>query len=49
MWLINVRTRALEEYFGSKIPPYAILLHMWEEEEVSYRQYVTGNFEHLKG
>lgn len=49
MWLINVKTRALEEYFGNKIPPYAILSHTWEEEEVSYKQYMTGSYKHLKG
>lgn len=49
MWLINVKTRALEEYFGSKIPRYAILSHTWEEEEVSYKQYVAGNYHGMKG
>lgn len=49
MWLINVKTRLLQEYFGNNIPPYAILSHTWEEEEVTYKQYVSGNYQWLKG
>ena len=48
MWLINVRTRLLEEYFGDNIPPYAILSHTWESEEVTFKQYVSGNYHWLK-
>jgi hypothetical protein len=42
MRLINTRTRAFEEFLGRKIPKYAILSHTWEEEEVSYTDYVEG-------
>jgi len=42
MRLINTNTRAFEEFIGRKIPKYAILSHTWEEEEVSYDDYVAG-------
>jgi len=42
MRLINTSTRAFEEFIGREIPKYAILSHTWEEEEVSYDDYVAG-------
>jgi hypothetical protein len=36
MWLINTTTLKLEEFFGDLIPPYAILSHAWEGDEVSF-------------
>ena len=36
MRLINCTTLELEEYFGSNIPPYAILSHTWGDEEVTF-------------
>jgi hypothetical protein len=41
MRLINTRSRQFEEFVGSKIPKYAILSHTWEEEEVSYDDYIA--------
>ena len=51
MRLINTSTRAFEEFIGRKIPEYAILSHTWEEEEVSYYDYLAGrHHEHqMKG
>lgn len=37
MHLLNVETRQLETFFGSAIPPYAILSHTWGPHEVSYQ------------
>src|SRR5438034_11394513 len=37
MRLINVETYELHEFFGEKIPKYAILSHTWGDEEVSFR------------
>ncbi|KAI4232925.1 MAG: hypothetical protein L6R40_007247 [Gallowayella cf. fulva] len=37
MWLINVLTLKLEEFWGERIPEYAILSHRWEDEEVSFK------------
>ncbi|EHY59160.1 hypothetical protein HRR83_001568 [Exophiala dermatitidis] len=37
MRLINVRTMQLEEFHSGQTPPYAILSHRWESEEVSYQ------------
>jgi len=39
MRLINVKTLELEEFFGDDIPPYAILSHTWEKEEVSFQDW----------
>ncbi|KAH7213142.1 heterokaryon incompatibility protein-domain-containing protein [Fusarium oxysporum] len=36
MRLINTRTRAFEEFYGSKVPKYAILSHTWGQEEVTF-------------
>jgi hypothetical protein len=42
MKLINCRSLPLviEEFFGSATPRYAILSHTWEEQEVTYQQFV---------
>ena len=49
MRLINVRTRLMEEFIGSKIPEYAILSHTWEEEELTYSLYTRGDYKRMKG
>lgn len=36
MRLLNVRTLKLESFFGKQPPPYAILSHTWEQEELLY-------------
>ena len=36
MRLINVKTLDLEQHYGRDIPPYAILSHRWEDQEVSF-------------
>lgn len=41
MRLINATTLHLSEFTGSKIPKYAILTHTWEEEEVSYQDWLS--------
>jgi hypothetical protein len=38
MRLINCKTLNLEEFFGDKIPRYAILSHTWGDEEVSFAE-----------
>jgi hypothetical protein len=42
MWLVNTTSLELEEFFASDVPPYAILSHMWETEEVSFQD-MHGN------
>ncbi|KAH8586520.1 heterokaryon incompatibility protein-domain-containing protein [Bisporella sp. PMI_857] len=44
MRLINVETLKLEEFFGDKARPYAILSHTWgdDKEEVSFRDIERG-------
>jgi hypothetical protein len=34
---MNVRTLAIEQFFGSDIPLYAILSHTWGTEEVTFQ------------
>ncbi|KAI8951350.1 heterokaryon incompatibility protein-domain-containing protein [Xylaria longipes] len=36
MRLLNARTRQLEEFFGDRIPPYAIPSHTWGVAEVTF-------------
>ncbi|EXK46243.1 hypothetical protein FOMG_04449 [Fusarium oxysporum f. sp. melonis 26406] len=39
MRLINTRTRAFEEFYGGKVPKYAILSHTWGQEEVTFQDW----------
>lgn len=47
MYLLNASTRQLEYFIGSEIPRYAILSHMWGENEVSMQD-LTKPEAHLK-
>lgn len=49
MRLINTHTLDFEEFEGQNIPPYAILSHRWEEEEVLYKDVERGNTTTKKG
>lgn len=44
MWLLNVHTRKLEEFVSEeeKYGRYAILSHVWEDEEVSFQDVWNG-------
>ncbi|KAI1092557.1 SNF2 family N-terminal domain-containing protein [Rostrohypoxylon terebratum] len=37
MRLLHVQTKKLEEFFEDQIPPYAILSHRWEPNELTYK------------
>jgi len=37
MWLLHSSTYELKEFIGRSIPPYAILSHVWDGDEVSFR------------
>ncbi|KAF2116798.1 hypothetical protein BDV96DRAFT_572890 [Lophiotrema nucula] len=49
MRLINTSTLRFEEFIGQKILPYAILLHTWEEEEVSFADMKDPSSRNMKG
>jgi hypothetical protein len=49
MRLLNTETFTLGEFFGENIPPYAILSHRWEAEEVTFRDLNDGNGPGLAG
>jgi len=49
MRLLNTKTCTLREFFGENIPPYAILSHRWEEEEVTFQDLNEGRKRILKG
>ncbi|RYP55821.1 hypothetical protein DL771_012412 [Monosporascus sp. 5C6A] len=42
MWLINVHTCELHEFFGDQVPYYAILSHTWGDGEVSFSDMRRG-------
>ena len=42
MRLLHTETLRLHEFFGSNIPPYAILSHTWGEDEVSFQELERG-------
>jgi hypothetical protein len=35
MRFLNAESMLLEEFFDQDVPPYAILSHRWQDEEVS--------------
>jgi hypothetical protein len=37
MRLLDTATLKLSEFYGDRIPGYAILSHRWENEEVSFQ------------
>jgi hypothetical protein len=43
MRLIDTKTYKIEEFWGSDIPPYAILSHTWEEDEVNFQDFVRAS------
>ncbi|KAF8848008.1 HET-domain-containing protein [Acephala macrosclerotiorum] len=43
MRLLHTQTLKLHEFFGTEIPPYAILSHTWDEGEVSFQEWQSGN------
>ncbi|KAI0153302.1 HET-domain-containing protein [Xylariaceae sp. FL1272] len=42
MRLLNTKTLQLETYIGSGTPPYAILSHTWEKDEVLFEDITIG-------
>jgi hypothetical protein len=49
MRLLNVNNLYVEEFLGEQIPPYAILSHTWEDDEVSFAQIHTPDALQMKG
>jgi hypothetical protein len=47
--LIHTLTRQFHDFIGSNVPAYAILSHTWEDEEVTYQDYVAGDCQHMGG
>lgn len=45
MRLINTQTLVLAEFFGSDIPPYAILSHTWGQEEITFQEWMAWQSE----
>ena len=39
MRLLNVNSRKLEEFFNKPVPAYAILSHIWGEDEIVYQDF----------
>ena len=49
MWLLNVETRELKAFDDRDSPPYVILSHRWEDEEVTFQDMQNGQPEHKNG
>ncbi|KAL5082864.1 hypothetical protein Trisim1_002747 [Trichoderma cf. simile WF8] len=43
MRLLCAKTQKLVEFFGDAIPPYAILSHTWEAEEITFQDITQGH------
>jgi hypothetical protein len=43
MRLINTTTYQIEEFCGNDIPPYAILSHTWEQDEVNLQDFIRAS------
>ena len=41
MRLINTKSHELREFVGTDVPPYAVLSHTWEDDEVTYQEYAA--------
>lgn len=48
MRLLSANTLSISNYFGD-IPPYAILSHVWGDEEVSLKDFEGGKADGLRG
>jgi hypothetical protein len=42
MRLVNTHTGALEDFTGRKLPPYAILSHTWDGDEITYQDFADS-------
>jgi Heterokaryon incompatibility protein (HET) len=49
MWLINNQSLKLEEFIGENVPPYAILSHTWDDQEVTFHDLASPDIHHKKG
>ncbi|KAH7070394.1 heterokaryon incompatibility protein-domain-containing protein [Paraphoma chrysanthemicola] len=49
MRLIDTSTGILKEFIGSNVPTYAILSHTWEDDEITYKDYIKGRNQLRKG
>lgn len=49
MRLLNTSKLTLHEFVGDSIPPYAVLSHRWETEEVLFQDFQSGLATDLKG
>ncbi|KAK7415841.1 hypothetical protein QQX98_005623 [Neonectria punicea] len=49
MWLINIETLQMEEFFGDVIPEYAVLSHTWAEQEVSFDDWTKKGYAKILG
>ena len=49
MRLLNVKTLALHEFFGTIIPHYTILSHRWEDEKVTFQDLLADRDPQMRG
>ena len=49
MRLLNLNTLELREFIDSARPPYVILSHTWEAEEVSLQEFYGPNVQNMAG
>ncbi|KAI1737456.1 heterokaryon incompatibility protein-domain-containing protein [Xylaria scruposa] len=49
MRLIDIPSMIIHEYHGVEVPPYAILSHTWNNEEVSFSEFQNGEGPSLQG
>jgi hypothetical protein len=45
MRLLHAGTKALQEFHGDDIPPYAILSHTWENDEVTFKDIEPSGYD----
>lgn len=49
MRLLDTTTLIPHEFFGSNIPPYAILSHRWQDSEVTFKNLENGDCFQMEG
>ena len=49
MRLLNAKSLKLEEFIDNHVPPYAVLSHRWQDDEVTFQTMQAGSGPAFKG
>ena len=49
MRLLHAKDYIFKEFIGKQIPEYAIISHRWNDDEVTYQDFLDGRNDFLRG